>query len=244
MIGNSEFCGPPFGECKAVISIATIIMVAMVMVAALVAITAAIIILQIFRPSSDDDLQVPPYKNGASPNHDQMEQGVGKTATTVTANNVDLSLKLNFLKDDTEKFDLADLLKASAVVLGGGVFGPSYKTAITSQKILVVKRYSQMNNVTEDEFFKHMRKLGKLKHPNLVPLIAFYHRKEEKLFVADYVENISLAVHLHGIIALMIIILRSDKIISSGPRVMDQNKFWLKRVIFAGVTCKHFYVHF
>ncbi|MFS7918706.1 putative protein kinase RLK-Pelle-LRR-III family [Helianthus anomalus] len=193
--GNRDLCGPPFEECKVEIPATTIIMVALVVVAALAAITVAFIILQLFRTSST---QVPPYKKGASADHDQMEQGCGKAPGTVAAKKVDLSLTLTFLQDDTETFDLADLLKASAVVLGGGVFGSSYKTTLSRHKVLVVKKYNQMNNVTKDEFYKHMRKLGKLKHANLVPLIAFYYRKEEKLFLADYIENISLAVHLHG----------------------------------------------
>lgn len=206
-IGNGELCGPPFEQCKPVIPTSTIIMIALVVVAAFAAITLAFIILQQFGSSSRDHLQVPPYKKGASLDHDQMEQGCGKATEPVNVNTMDPSQKLSFLKDDTEKFDLADLLKASAVILGGGVFGSSYKTIITSKKILVVKRYNQMNNVTKDEFCKHMRRLGKLSHPNLVPLIAFYYRKEEKLFVADYVENISLAVHLHGMLTLENIII-------------------------------------
>nr|XP_043629106.1 pollen receptor-like kinase 4 [Erigeron canadensis] len=196
--GNGELCGPPFAECKTKIPTATIVMVALVVVAALAAITTAFIILQKFGPSSKETIEVPPYRNVVSSNHDQMEQGVGSAATTVNTKKVDSSLKLTFLKDDAERFDLAELLKASAVVLGGGVFGSCYKTTISRQKILVVKRCSQMNNVTQDEFCKHMMKLGKLNHQNVVPLIAFYYRKEEKLLVAHYVENISLAVHLHG----------------------------------------------
>ncbi|KAK2659256.1 hypothetical protein Ddye_005789 [Dipteronia dyeriana] len=43
-----------------------------------------------------------------------------------------------------------------------------------------------------------MRKLGSLSHPNLLPLVAFYYRKEEKLLVSDFVPNGSLASHLHG----------------------------------------------
>ncbi|KAL8222938.1 hypothetical protein R6Q57_020337 [Mikania cordata] len=192
--GNVELCGPPFGQCKVEIPTTTVVMVASVVVAALAAITMAFIILQQFRQSSKNALQVPPHKKGSSPDHDQLEQGCGKAATTA----VDSSLRLTFLQEDTETFDLADLLKASAVVLGGGVFGSSFKTTLSRRKVLVVKRYNQMNNVTTDEFYTHMKRLGKLKHTNLVPLIAFYYRKEEKLFLADYVENISLAVHLHG----------------------------------------------
>ncbi|VAI86000.1 unnamed protein product [Triticum turgidum subsp. durum] len=43
-----------------------------------------------------------------------------------------------------------------------------------------------------------MRRLGRLSHPNLLPLVAYYYRKEEKLLMHDYVQNKSLAHLLHG----------------------------------------------
>ncbi|KAL8265088.1 hypothetical protein R6Q59_023218 [Mikania micrantha] len=138
--GNVELCGPPFGQCKVEIPTTTVVMVASVVVAALAAITMAFIILQQFRQSSKNALQVPPHKKGLSPDHDQLEQGCGKAATTA----VDSSLRLTFLQEDTETFDLADLLKASAVVLGGGVFGSSYKTTLSRRKVLVVKSPSEV----------------------------------------------------------------------------------------------------
>jgi hypothetical protein len=55
-----------------------------------------------------------------------------------------------------------------------------------------------MNNVGREEFQEHMRRLGRLKHSNLLPLVAYYYRKEEKLLITDFVEKGSLAVHLHG----------------------------------------------
>ncbi|XP_055810799.1 pollen receptor-like kinase 1 [Solanum dulcamara] len=106
--------------------------------------------------------------------------------------------KLLFLKDDIEKFDLPDLLKASAEILGSGVFGSTYKAALSMGRVMVVKRFRQMNNVGKEDFHEHMRRLGRLSHKNLLPVVAFYYRKEEKLLVSEYVNNVSLAVHLHG----------------------------------------------
>jgi hypothetical protein len=106
--------------------------------------------------------------------------------------------KLSFVRDDREKFDLPDLLKASAEILGSGCFGSSYKAALNSGTMMVVKRFKQMNNVGREEFQEHMRRLGRLKHSNLLPLVAYYYRKEEKLLITDFVEKGSLAVHLHG----------------------------------------------
>lgn len=105
--------------------------------------------------------------------------------------------KLTFLRDDRERFDLHDLLKASAEILGSGTFGASYKATIQCDS-MVVKRYKQMNSLAREEFHEHMRRLGGLVHPNLLPLVAYYYRKEEKLLVYDFVENGSLAYHLHG----------------------------------------------
>ncbi|KAJ6433209.1 hypothetical protein OIU84_017004 [Salix udensis] len=106
--------------------------------------------------------------------------------------------KLSFVRDDRERFDLPDLLKASAEILGSGCFGSSYKAALSSGTMMVVKRFKQMNNVGREEFQEHMRRLGRLKHSNLLPLVAYYYRKEEKLLITDFVEKGSLAVHLHG----------------------------------------------
>ncbi|KNA11321.1 hypothetical protein SOVF_136360 [Spinacia oleracea] len=106
--------------------------------------------------------------------------------------------KLTFVRDDRERFDLPDLLKASAEVLGSGCFGSSYKATLNNGSTVVVKRFKQMNNVGREEFQEHMRRLGRLSHPNLLPLVAYYYRKEEKLFINDPVERGSLAVLLHG----------------------------------------------
>ncbi|KAL4292161.1 pollen receptor-like kinase 4 [Arachis duranensis] len=107
--------------------------------------------------------------------------------------------KLLFLNCDTGlKFDLQDLLRASAEILGSNTFGSSYKAVILDGQAVVVKRYKQMNNVPREEFHEHMRRLGNLNHPNILPYMAYYYRKEEKLLISAYVQNRCLASHLHG----------------------------------------------
>ncbi|MED6219705.1 actin-regulating kinase prk1 [Stylosanthes scabra] len=111
------------------------------------------------------------------------------------------SLRLSFVKleEGREEFDMQDLLKASAEILGSGPYSSSYKASLLSgTKMVVVKRYKQMNNCSKDEFQEHMRRIGMLTHPNLLPLVAYYFRKEEKLLVTDFVGNGSLCVRLHG----------------------------------------------
>ncbi|KAG7945085.1 hypothetical protein I3843_15G135100 [Carya illinoinensis] len=99
------------------------------------------------------------------------------------------NVKLNFVREDRERFDTQELLKASAEILGSGSFGSSYKAALHNGQMMVVKRFKQMNNLGKEEFQEHMSKLGRLRHPNLLPLVAYYYRKEEKLLAFDCAEG-------------------------------------------------------
>lgn len=194
---GNELCGAPLEEChKKVTSTTTIITVALVVAIAIAAVIFAAAIL------SRRHHEFPPemLNNGsitiaASAHLSTQEKG---RASVRDGKKAELSTNLTFLADDEQMFDLADLLKASAAVLGSGMFGSSYKTAIAGRKVMVVKRFKQMNNVGKEEFHEHMQRLSKLRHPNIQPIVAFYYRSDEKLLVSNYAENISLAFHLHG----------------------------------------------
>ncbi|KAB2007073.1 hypothetical protein ES319_D10G002200v1 [Gossypium barbadense] len=126
---------------------------------------------------------------------------VSKSGSMVKAAGFDHGSTLMFLRDGAQRFDLQDLLKASAEVLGSGNLGASYKVEMEKDDgvvVAVVKRYKQMNNAGKDEFYEHMTRLGKLNHKNLLPLMAYHYMKEEKLLVSQYTDNGSLATHLHG----------------------------------------------
>ncbi|KAK8952116.1 eucine-rich repeat receptor-like protein kinase [Platanthera zijinensis] len=106
--------------------------------------------------------------------------------------------RLVFLRTATERFELQELLRASAEVLGSGNFGSSFKAMLPAVPAVVVKRFREMNGVGRDDFNEHMRRLGRLSHANVLPLVAFYYRKEEKLLITHFVPNGSLAHMLHG----------------------------------------------
>jgi hypothetical protein len=108
-------------------------------------------------------------------------------------------MRLSFVREEvSEQFDLQDLLRASAEILGSGCYSSSYKAALLTGPTVVVKRFKQMNNVDRQEFREHMRRLGRLNHPNILPLLAYYYKRDEKLFITDFVRNGSLAIRLHG----------------------------------------------
>ncbi|KAJ4768657.1 Leucine-rich repeat protein kinase family protein [Rhynchospora pubera] len=94
-------------------------------------------------------------------------------------------------------FDLEDLLRASAEVLGKGNVGTSYKAVLEEGTTVVVKRLKDVV-ATRREFEQHMEEIGKVEHRNLLPVRAYYYSKDEKLLVFDYVPAGSLSAMLHG----------------------------------------------
>ncbi|TKW15283.1 hypothetical protein SEVIR_5G227300v4 [Setaria viridis] len=94
-------------------------------------------------------------------------------------------------------FDLEDLLRASAEVLGKGSVGTSYKAVLEEGTTVVVKRLKDVA-VARREFDAHMEALGRVEHRNVLPVRAYYFSKDEKLLVYDYLPNGSLSAMLHG----------------------------------------------
>ncbi|KAG8069938.1 hypothetical protein GUJ93_ZPchr0006g44103 [Zizania palustris] len=106
--------------------------------------------------------------------------------------------RLVFIQESRVRFEIEDLLRASAEVLGSGNFGSSYKATLCDGQAVVVKRFKDMNGVGREDFSEHMRRLGRLSHPNLLPVVAYLYKKEEKLLITDHIINGSLAHFLHG----------------------------------------------
>ncbi|CAL4962712.1 unnamed protein product [Urochloa decumbens] len=94
-------------------------------------------------------------------------------------------------------FDLEDLLRASAEVLGKGSVGTSYKAVLEEGTTVVVKRLKDVA-AARREFDAHMEALGRVEHRNVLPVRAYYFSKDEKLLVYDYLPNGSLSAMLHG----------------------------------------------
>ncbi|XP_060673281.1 probable LRR receptor-like serine/threonine-protein kinase At4g31250 [Ziziphus jujuba] len=197
--GNIYLCGKPLGPCKSSSNKRTIIIAVIVSVAAILAIIVIFLFLRTRKsPTSKSKLSDQTKPTKAFGTNGKEDRPSVSSDDYVKYNRGTENGTLHLVKHDREKFELDELLRASAEVLGSGSFGSSYKAVLLGGPAMVVKRFRHMNNVGKDEFQKHMERLGKLSHPNLHPLIAFYYRKEEKLLVSDFVENGSLASHLHG----------------------------------------------
>ncbi|GAB2291571.1 Pollen receptor-like kinase 3 [Dionaea muscipula] len=96
-------------------------------------------------------------------------------------------------------FGLADLMKAAAEVLGNGGLGSAYKAMMGDGVSVVVKRIRDMNKLGKEEFDAEIRKIGSIRHPNILTPLAYHYRKEEKLLVSEYIPKGSLLYVLHGI---------------------------------------------
>ncbi|CAL9750666.1 unnamed protein product [Musa acuminata subsp. burmannicoides] len=208
--GNKNLCGPPLlVSCnlpkKHKLAPALLVAIILIAVAVLLAVIALIVFLLLRRRNKKEETTVD--RPQTSTNSEKIEHleaaadaelgpekhhGGGKKAPKKEQG------KLSFVVEWRRKFDMQDLLRASAEVLGSGNFGSSYKATLVDGPAVVVKRFKEMKGVGREDFQEHMRRLGRLSHPNLLPLVAYYYKKEEKLLITEYIPNGSLAHMLHG----------------------------------------------
>ncbi|XP_044365907.1 probable leucine-rich repeat receptor-like protein kinase At1g68400 [Triticum aestivum] len=110
--------------------------------------------------------------------------------------------KMVFLEDaGGRRFELEELLRASAEMLGKGGYGTAYKAVLDDGSVVAVKRLRDAAPAaasTKKDFERHMVVLGHLRHPNVVPLNAYYYARDEKLLVYKFMPNGSLFSLLHG----------------------------------------------
>ncbi|PHT53318.1 putative inactive receptor kinase [Capsicum baccatum] len=103
---------------------------------------------------------------------------------------------LAFFEGCNLAFDLEDLLRASAEVLGKGTFGTTYKAALEDSNTVVVKRLKE--SVGRKDFEQQMELVGNIRHENVAPLRAYYYSKDEKLMVYDFYRQGSASLMLHA----------------------------------------------
>lgn len=107
---------------------------------------------------------------------------------------------LAFCAGEAQLYTLDQLMKATAELLGRGTMGSTYKAVLDNRLIVCVKRLdaAKLDGTSREFFEQHMESVGGLRHPNLVPLRAYFQAKEERLLVYDYQPNGSLFSLIHG----------------------------------------------
>ncbi|XP_027330000.1 probable inactive receptor kinase At2g26730 [Abrus precatorius] len=216
--GNLDLCGPPLKPCtpffpapapspssnapanparKKSKKLSTGAIIAIVVGSVLAALLLLLILLLCLRRRQRRQPAKPP-KPVAAARAVPAEAGTSSSKDDITGGSAEAERnKLVFFEGGIYSFDLEDLLRASAEVLGKGSVGTSYKAVLEEGTTVVVKRLKDVV-VTKKEFEMQMEVLGKIKHENVVPLRAFYFSKDEKLLVYDYLSAGSLSALLHG----------------------------------------------
>ncbi|URD75271.1 inactive receptor kinase [Musa troglodytarum] len=133
-----------------------------------------------------------------SSSKDDLSGGVGGSVAATMAGAAQQNRLVFMGSGGGYNFDLEDLLRASAEVLGKGSVGTSYKAVLEEGTIVVVKRLKDVA-MSRREFDEHVETLGHLERiDNLLPPQAYYYSKDEKLIVLDYLPVGSLSSLLHG----------------------------------------------
>lgn len=99
------------------------------------------------------------------------------------------------------RMELDELLRSSAYVLGKGGKGIVYKVVVGGGTTPVAVRRLGGGAAAPErcrEFAAEAAAVGKVRHPNVVRLRAYYWSAEEKLVVTDFVNNGNLATALRG----------------------------------------------
>lgn len=100
------------------------------------------------------------------------------------------SISMRALVKATDGFD------ASRVV-GDGGFGLVYSATLADGRMVAVKKLSTDGIQGKREFEAEMETLGKIKHPNLVELLAYCNVADERVLVYEFVQFGSLDTWLH-----------------------------------------------
>ena len=96
-------------------------------------------------------------------------------------------------------FTADDLLCATAEIMGKSTYGTVYKATLEDGSQVAVKRLREKITKGQKEFENEINVLGRIRHPNLLALRAYYlGPKGEKLVVFDYMSRGNLATFLHG----------------------------------------------
>ncbi|KAL2521398.1 Protein BRASSINOSTEROID INSENSITIVE 1 [Forsythia ovata] len=113
-----------------------------------------------------------------------------------------LSINLATFEKPLRKLTFADLLAAtngfhSDSLIGSGGFGDVYRAQLKDGSVVAIKKLIHVSGQGDREFTAEMETIGKIKHPNLVPLLGYCKVGEERLLVYEYMKFGSLEDVLH-----------------------------------------------
>ncbi|KAL8126728.1 hypothetical protein AgCh_013851 [Apium graveolens] len=128
------------------------------------------------------------------------EKNIKENPALLFHENIDLTSQNNQFGEDDQKdidvpfFEMETILAATnnfslAHQLGQGGFGPVYKGKFAGGKEIAVKRLSSNSGQGLMEFKNEVLLIAKLQHRNLVRLLGYCMKKDEKILLYEYMPN-------------------------------------------------------
>lgn len=111
-----------------------------------------------------------------------------KTSTFTSVKEVDQEEKhqeLVFFVEEEDQFRLENLLDAGADMQNQNYCSSLYKVQLNNNVAYAVKRLKKLP-ANNEEFDRTMAMVGKLNHPNILPLVAYSCQGDEKLLIYKY----------------------------------------------------------
>ncbi|KAG8083779.1 hypothetical protein GUJ93_ZPchr0010g8081 [Zizania palustris] len=172
--------------------------VVIALIAALVPFTAVLIFVHHTKKSREVRLGGRAAAGDIEDKSEQPGKGSGGGSSSQSTDSVKgATEELHFFRPDKATFDIDDLFRSTAEMLGKGRLGITYRVTLDTGPVVVVKRLRNMGNVPRKDFTHTMQLLGKLRHENVAEVVAYYYSKEEKLVVYQHVPGCSLFQLLH-----------------------------------------------
>ncbi|KAK4266073.1 hypothetical protein QN277_027045 [Acacia crassicarpa] len=106
--------------------------------------------------------------------------------------------ELVVVNEEKGMIGMKDLMKAAAQVLGSGPLGCTYKADMDNGLSVVVWRSRAINQIGRDIFDAEMRSFARIKHANILTILAYAFTKEDKFILSEYMPKGSLLYVLHG----------------------------------------------
>ncbi|XP_058078872.1 probable inactive receptor kinase At5g10020 [Magnolia sinica] len=100
--------------------------------------------------------------------------------------------------DNSFMFTAEELSCAPAEIIGRSCHGTSYRATLDTGRVLTVKWLREGISKGKKEFAREAKKLGNIRHPNIVSLRGYYWgpKEHERLIISDYIDAVCLASHL------------------------------------------------
>ncbi|XP_020103741.1 probable LRR receptor-like serine/threonine-protein kinase At2g24230 [Ananas comosus] len=126
------------------------------------------------------------------------------STTWVADVKVATSVPVVIFEKPLSNFTFADLLNATShfdrgTLLAEGRFGPVYRGFLPGGVQVAVKVLVHGSALTDEEAARELERLGRIKHPNLVPLTGYCLAGDQRIAIYEYMENGNLQNLLHDL---------------------------------------------